>query len=480
MRSLNHTLSVPSLNSGDETIDKAFRIALGDMLGNCVPFKDGLLKEKKPVLLAGLDYDTPWTRDTAINTWNGVGLLFRDIARTTLLSVLEQQGEEVRIGGQYWDAIIWSIGAWSYYLYTGDREFLSLAFDATRNSLTYFEETEFDARLNLFRGPACYGDGVAAYPDIYAQTNDDSSILVWPQHNPTLASHPGYGLPMHSLSTNCLYYQTYVILEYMAGELNQPIEIAWQRKALALKEAINHHFWNPDTQCYRYLVDPFGNSDAHEGMGHSFVLLFGLADERRSEAVLQNQYLSPHGIPCVWPTFERYTSADGMSFGRHSGTIWPHIQAFWAEATQRCRRFDLFQQELYTLANKVCRDSQCAELYHPITGEIYGGLQEGNHGELWKSCSRQSWSASAYLRMILMGLLGMEFASSGITFHPFLPTGMELLRLTNLPYRDMLLDIEIQGDGSLIDKCSFDGRLVHNAFIPADKKGRHKMQITLA
>ena len=41
---------------------------------------------------------------------------------------------------------------------------------------------------------------------------------------------------------------------------------------------------------------------------------------------------------------------------------------------------------------------------HPLTGAVYGGIQEGGGGPdglQWVSCNRQSWSASAYLRMIL-------------------------------------------------------------------------------
>ncbi|MFA5058836.1 MAG: hypothetical protein WC485_12035, partial [Opitutaceae bacterium] len=38
--------------------------------------------------------------------------------------------------------IIWAIGGWWQYLYTGDREFLELAFTATRNTITHFEATE--------------------------------------------------------------------------------------------------------------------------------------------------------------------------------------------------------------------------------------------------------------------------------------------------------------------------------------------------
>ena len=36
---------------------------------------------------AGGDYDVPWTRDAAINTWQAVNLLDPQTARTTLLAV---------------------------------------------------------------------------------------------------------------------------------------------------------------------------------------------------------------------------------------------------------------------------------------------------------------------------------------------------------------------------------------------------------
>src|SRR4029450_475655 len=109
---LHIATNIPSVN-------RAFRIALGDLYGNITPFHDGLLEQAKPAVLAGLDYDTPWTRDAAINTWNGMGLLCPDVTRNTLLSVLERADGKVRIGGQYWDAIIWVTGAWAQYTYTG-------------------------------------------------------------------------------------------------------------------------------------------------------------------------------------------------------------------------------------------------------------------------------------------------------------------------------------------------------------------------
>jgi hypothetical protein len=41
---------------------------------------------------------------------------------------------------------------------------------------------------------------------------------------------------------------------------------------------------------------------------------------------------------------------------------------------------DFFALELKKAADRACRDNQFAEQYHPVTGEIYGGVQEGMTG----------------------------------------------------------------------------------------------------
>src|SRR4051812_48652782 len=115
---------VLALNSGDARLDQAFRIAVGDLLGNIQSYRAGLLDVPAACLIAGLDYVTPWTRDAASNTWFALSRLAPDVARNTLLSVLERTPDgTVRIGGQYWDAIIWAQGAWEHYTVTADRGF---------------------------------------------------------------------------------------------------------------------------------------------------------------------------------------------------------------------------------------------------------------------------------------------------------------------------------------------------------------------
>ena len=271
-------MKFPHLVTNVRDINRAYRLATANLASNILPFKDGILEKEEPVIIAGLGYSTPWTRDAAINTWNAGGLVCSEEALSTLKSVLAKCDNGYIIDGEYWDRIIWTVGAWQYYLYTGDKDFLKIAYNAVCNSLADFEEKEFTDELNLFRGPACYGDGVAAYPDIYAK-HGTSPIVDFVKYNPELAAKKGFGMPMHSLSTNCLYFEAYVLADKMAAELG--IEAKYQEKASKMKEAINKHFWNEKNGNYDYLVDDFGGCESQEGLGISFAILFDVASDEQ-------------------------------------------------------------------------------------------------------------------------------------------------------------------------------------------------------
>jgi glycogen debranching enzyme len=491
----------PQFISGKASLDRAFRIAIGDLVTNIAPYQAGLLDGKRHVILAGLDYGTPWTRDAALNTWNGVGLLYPDVTRDTLLSVLERRDGKVYIGDQYWDCIVWAVGAWTQYLYTGDKAFLLTAHDAVKNSLAYLEETEFDPGLGLFRGAASSSDGVAGYPALYAEPGGFSGISEWPQKNPERRHPAGFGLPMHALSTNCLYYRAYVLIQSMAMELGLAVDPHWEAQANVLKQSVNERFWRSDAGLYRYLVDPFGGSDYVECLGQAYAILFGLSDESQTRRILVNQYIAPAGVPVLWPTFERYRIPDfrnaGQSgFGRHSGCIWPPFEAIWATTAKQHGRSDLFLRILEKTAEYACRDNQFVEMYHPISGLPYGGLQEGRQdaraGDIygvvdgaylireWTAKARQSWSASGYIRQIIHGLIGMEFGTEGIAFSPVLPEGSTDVHLTHLPYRNMMLHIHVTGRGTRAARFSVNDHPISQPFLPAGGQGDTDILIELA
>lgn len=461
-------INIPVFRSNNELVNAAFRIAVSDFIANIYPYKDGLLEKEELCIIAGSDYTTPWTRDAAINTWNSGGLIASEVAKNTLLAVLEKDNGKTKIAGQYWDAIIWTIGAWWEYLYTGDVEFLQLSLETTKNSLDFFEKTEFDDNLNLFSGPACYGDGVSAYPDAYVGGN--GGILDFVNYHKDKLKSNGVGIPMFALSTNCLYYMAYKLVKIMSDELKLDCDKSFENKALNIKNAINKYFWLEDKGTYRYLIDDYGTCDFQEGIGVSFAILFGVADNDQINKILSSVYIAPQGIPCVWPSFSRYLKADQTGFGRHSGTIWPHIEAFFADAACKNGRVDLFEKELNLLSARAFRDGNFAEIYHPFSGQIYGGRQEMFEVGILegRAVLKQTWSATGYLRLILFDLIGMRFTNKGIEFNPTLVMDINEIFLDNIVYRGSVLSIHVVGSGNVVDKIYVNDKEHYGYFMPCN------------
>jgi len=139
--------------------------------------------------------------------------------------------------------------------------------------------------------------------------------------------------------------------------------------------------------------------------------------------------------------------------------------------------------ELSNLAKHANRDMQFAEIYHPYTGEIYGGIQEkGRYGVvgLWKATNRQTWSATGYIRMVLNGLLGINVDEQGVEIEPRIPEEFEEIELTNLKYRDTLLSIKITGNGSQISKIAVNGEVREKAQVLNGAKGNQVIEIEMS
>ena len=267
----------------------------------------------------------------------------------------------------------------------------------------------------------------------------------------------------------------------MSEELEENAEEKWEKTAEKIKNAINQHFWSIAIDNYCYLIDPPGNCEHQECLGLAYSLLFDIADEEKSEKVLEKIKIVPAGIPVGWPDFPRYEKISGNHFGRHSTCVWPPFEAMFASAAAKNNKTDILMHVVNTLANFACRDLQFAEVYHPMTGEIYGGIQECN-GDLeyeWKSCDRQTWSATAFIRLLLLDVIGMNFTVSGIEFKPQIEENISPLFVENIIYRKMVFDIEISGTGNKISEFYIDGILQKNAFLSADLEGKKKIKIIL-
>lgn len=473
-------VSFVKLQTDNAVINKAFRIALGDLFSNIQDFPVHINDTISPVILAGLEYDSPWTRDASINCWNAGSFIVPEIARNTLLAVLADQNDSLVIqrDTQYWDAIIWCSGAWDHYLWTGDHQFLKTAYEVTKNSLQFFEQTEFNKKYNLFRGLG-WSDGVSAYEGKYVNTGGSSAAFDWPKYNPDEISKPGFGIPMMSTYANCLYYNAYIVADKMEKELNKK-NSGYKEKAAKLKDAINKHLWNETTGLYKFYIDETEESNLQTTYGNALTIMFGIASEDQAELLFKNQHVTPAGVPCEWPPLTRYCT-DSTTFARHNAVIWPQIQGFWVQAASIYKKEDMLFHELSVLAKHAVRDMQFGEIYHPVTGELYGGMQE-RKGKiaLWQATNRQTWSATAYIRMIIHGLLGMNLNEHSLSFSPCVPKGLSKIVFSNLRYRNTNLHVEISGTGSQISKIFIDGQPSTEAIIPDTLRGDHSIKIVVS
>ena len=466
--------SAPKLTVADETVAKAYEMALDNLLViNTVKVaperynKTGLLDMDLGLMIrAGGDYSQPWTRDAAVNTMNGACFLESEVAKNTLLAVCErdENGEViVQRDNQQWDMIVWVLGAWKYYLATGDREFLHLAFTAGCRTLCEREEHAFNSEMGLFTGGAFFQDGIAGYPyDLY-----EPEVT-----NPFMGYHPLVNGIM-SLSVNCVYFAVYNTLLAMAKELGCAADVSWEGKAKALQNAVQKHLWDEERGTFCYLLYPDGRTcRAQEGCGISFAILSGICTDEQAKRMLNTCHTSKNGLMAVWPPFEGTSSEENPA--RHNNLVWPFINGYFITACTKHGRSDIAAQELQSMARLAVESGEFREIYHPETGEPYGGWQ---CGQFWNSFPDQTWSATAFIRAIVFGIFGLTLKTDAATFAPCLPNGFGTAKLTGLSLRGLTLDVEICGSGCRVAEMTVNGEA--KTEISYEKPGHYDVKITM-
>lgn len=446
-------LHAQSVKTGNKTIDAAFDLAVWTIDHNT---HNGILE-------AGAGYGGEWTRDAAMNAWNCGSLLRPVVAETSLWSVTENKE---RIGHQYWDKIIWTIGAWNHYLVTGDFNFLKQAYPCIRQTMKELERDYFENYYGLFLGPAVYQDGIEAYDEpIYnPERSDQGGVL---EHN---------SQSIKCLSTNCLYYQAYKILALMAQKFEKNMVEVYTEKAEQLKKRIREMYYVPSENRLIYLYDQHGKPhDYQEGMGIAFAALFDVLDIDEAAGVLKNAKLSPYGITAIYPTLPRNSE---YKPGRHNNMIWPHVNMYYADACATVGVDGNFYLEMQNVANLAINKGKnnFYEIY-TTDGIPSGGYQCGHE---WDVKEHQTWCATGFIRNMLIHVFGMEFQEEGIKIEPMGlgNLGGKEITIKDLPYRGMMLDVTVRGSGKRVVNCKINGKTA-DPYVSAKLTGKVKVEIDL-
>ncbi|MGY1495437.1 MGH1-like glycoside hydrolase domain-containing protein [Streptomyces sp. QTS52] len=441
--------------------------------------KAGLLTDPPGTLVrAGAGYPTPqrWTRDAAVNAWSAASLLTPDLGRNTLWSVVDRGpgGLVVQQDNQWWDQVVWIVAAWHHYLVTGDRDFLATAHETAVHTMEARETHSFNRAYGLFRGPGFMNDGISGYPDPPSTEGVRSSFVL---------DHP-HAADLLCLSTNCLYYGARSALAAMADALGRPAEAtSWRAGAERLRVAVDRHLWRPDAGTYAYLVHgggPFaGRVDtSQEGAGLALALLLGVADGQRARQILDSIHWQPHGIVNVWPHFARFGAGRP---GRHNVMVWPMVHGLYGLAAAGAGRTEPFARAVESFADLVTGSGgDFYEVYDSVSGKVDGGWQSGASGraEHFVSQPHQTWSATAYLRLVHEGLVGLELSADAVRLRPCLPRRWGPVRLRGLRWRSLTLDIALTGAGNRVRSCTVDGR-PGAPVLAATETGRHTVELVL-
>lgn len=452
------------LSSNDKGLNEAFKLALGTVDINT----------RRGILAAGTDYGGEWTRDISINSWNAASLLRPQVAEHSLWSVTINKDT---VGHQYWDKILWVIAAWQHYQVNGSKQFLKEAYACSAKTMKNLEAEQLDAQYGLFKGPSVFNDGIAAYPEpIYEPGNNASAVT---KHKNS--AH------IKCLSTNSIYYGAYLALAEMAKAVKQPVAVAalYQQKAVQLKGSILKHLYDKKANKFFYLIDQNGKADpSQEALGISYAVLFKIIDGAEAKAVVQNAIVSKYGITSIYPDFPRYSA---QKPGRHNNIIWPMVNGFFAAAAIQCKDYPTFKNELFNLIHlaldEKAGDYNFREVYNPNTAKPDGGFQDNETGHPdfhWESCKLQTWSATAYLNMVLNGLFGLRFSSDQLSFSPYLPAEIHQITLAKLNYRKAVLSISVKGKGANIKSFKLDGKVLPRPQIPSNLSGAHQIEMNMA
>ncbi|GAA3084587.1 glycogen debranching enzyme [Kribbella aluminosa] len=449
---------VPPAGLRGENLEVCYAAALHNLL-DVNTISDG----STAYLRAGGGYSDPWTRDAAINSWHAASLLSPEVAKHTLLKVCTDG--LVAQDNQWWDQIIWGIGARHHLLVTGDTAFAADAFRIAAASLDILRRDRFDASTGLYRGPSLMQDGIAGFPEPPYQPGNPSSFVL---------DHPG-AAELRCLSTNAVYVGALGGLEQLAAEAGaDPAPYAAQRAELVA--AVNEQLWSDETGQYGYFLGPDGLDLHQETAGLALAVEFGIAGPERAAGLVADIHHEPFGVVNVWPHFPRF---DADHPGRHNAICWPMVMGLWGYAAAKAGQAAEFGRTVDDLV-RLFRSSgdELFELYNATTGEVDGGWQVGRR---WESLPHQTWSATALLRLVHEGLFGLEFGTDGITVRPTVPTAYAgEWSLRSLRYRAATLDLTVRGEGTEVRSVHLNGRPQDAPHVPATLTGHHHLEVVVS
>lgn len=406
--------------------------------------------------MAGALWPDTWTRDIVYSIYFSYAWLLPEVSRKTLLKQTLRKSKEALQdtgSGGSWpistDRVVWALAAWEYYLSTGDKLWLSEAYETLRNTAIKDKHVVYNSKIQLFKGETCSMDWrTHTYPDWFTNTTISET---------------------YSSGTNALHYFMYKFLSDAAKILvKEKSEISsWENQLNLLKKSINRHFWQEKSGTYSSYLFPdyLGNLPTQKVdiMSNGLCGLTGISSAKQIQKIVENYPLYPYGGATLYPTIPN-------EFAYHNKSIWPVWQTSYLLLANKAGNVDAVSHIIKSMIR-----SSALFLTHKENMTYDTGYDRNTA----LNSDRQLWSVASYLSMIYRVVFGIEMTQNGLTFKPTVPHFfIGELNLKNFKYRNSLIDIKINGTGNKVERMLVNAKVVPTDYtIHCDSEGYSLVEI---
>lgn len=411
--------------------------------------------EPDSTLRTGLSWGGVWTRDVSYSTILSMAYMQPRAAMISLLCKIGRNGQIIQDTGTggAWpcssDREIWTVAAWELYKVTGDREWLAQVYPVAKKSLSVDMQSLYDPQTGLVKG--------------------ESSFIDWREQSYPRWMEPADIYDSRCLGTNMVHYAALLSAAEMAG-LSGDLEFRQicLDKAASLKDAINQHLWMDDCGYYAQFIA--GRKDdllytKSETLGQALAILYGVAEGERAERLSESMPVVDYGAPVFWPWIPDIPPY-------HNRAVWPFVQSFWMHASAMTGNEQGVLHSIGSLYRAAAMFATNKENFVADSGD-WKGTQINS--------SNMLWSLSGALSITYRVLFGINYEADAISFAPVVPKKLAAdRRLEGFRYRDMTLDVQVEGYGDVIRSFELDGVQQSDYLVPADLTGRHEVRIVMA
>ncbi len=444
--------ALPQYRSDQPLVDALWNLSLEEMLLDIRPDQ---------TFMAGAKWDGVWTRDISYSIVLSLAHLRPDIGMNSLRRKVTPDGriiQDTGTGGAWpvsSDRQTWALAAWEVYVATGDKKWLTYAYDVIAKSMTHDERV------------------TAPWPEL---VHGESSFLDWRQQTYPRWMQPVDIYESRCLGTNVVFAQVRCQMEDVLGKMAEDYERfkmtrfggGWQELADTLSHQINRQLWSDQKGYYgqfRY-GRPFANqlSDRWEGLGEALAVIYSVAPPERAASIIKNAPALKWGVPTIWPGIP-----DVPPY--HNQTVWPFVQAYWNWALAKNAAGESLAHGLAALYRPAALFLSNKENVNAFDGDFKGTETNSD---------RQLWSVAGNLAMVTRVFFGMEFQADKLVFAPCVPTAYTGEKtLTNFRYRGATLTLRLRGTGNQVKSVMLDGKPMPKAEIVATLTGPHELMIEL-